>query len=446
MRSGVWVFTAALAVITGGVRIAAQAPPTLRLSLEDSLTKSVEASHRLAEARAREMAAQAGVAVREAAERPTITASAGYTRTNHVLEFGIPGPGGIPTVIYPDVPNNYQSRLELRWPIYTGGRTDALERASRAEAEAAGADVLAAQADLRLEVARAYWALVTARASLGVLEEGVARSQAHVRDVNQRYMAGLIPPNELSSATAQEARSRMLAIEARTQRDVSMADLARLVGVAPDQPIEPTADLGGATTSLASQPIAASPLLETARAARQERRALQQRVVAAEAQRDAAAAGRLPMVQVLGGVDYSRPNPKIFPRIDRFQDSWDAGIGVSWSLWDGGRTDAEVAQAAAASQAAVQRLAEFDSQLGVEVRQRALEVESAVAAVAAATSGVTAAADARRVVEERYRAGVIAEIEVLDSEYALLQAQLDLTRAQAAVRLAEARLARALGR
>src|SRR5678816_961918 len=118
MRSGVCVFTAALAVITGGVRIAAQASPTLRLSLEDALAKSVEASHRLAEARAREMAAQAGVAVREAAERPTITASAGYTRTNHVLEFGIPGPGGIPTVIYPDVPSNYQSRLELRWPIY----------------------------------------------------------------------------------------------------------------------------------------------------------------------------------------------------------------------------------------------------------------------------------------------------------------------------------------
>ena len=98
------------------------------------------------------------------------------------------------------------------------------------------------------------------------------------------------------------------------------------------------------------------------------------------------------------------------------------------------------------SHAASERLKEFDSQLGVEVRQRALEVESAVASVAAAASGVTAAADARRVVDERYRAGVIAGIEVLDSEYALLQAQLDLTRAQATVRLAEARLTRALGR
>jgi outer membrane protein len=348
--------------------------------------------------------------------------------------------------VYPDVPNNYTTRLEMRWPIYTGGRTDALERAARAEADAAGAERETAQADLRLEVTRAYWALVTARASLAVLEEGVARSQAHLNDANQRFMAGLVPPNEVSSAAAQEARSRMLAIEARTQRDVSSAALARLVGVAPDQPLDPTADLGRATTAFPAQGRDVGPLVETARAARQERRALQQRVTAADAQKDAAAAGRLPTIQFLGGVDYARPNPKIFPRADVAQDSWDVGVGATWSLWDGGRTSAEVAQARAVSQAASERLAEFDSQLGVEVRQRALEVESAVASVAAATSGVTAAADARRVVDERYRAGVIANIEVLDAEYALLQAQLDLTRAQATVRMAEAQLTRALGR
>ena len=377
---------------------------------------------------------------------PTVAATASYTRTNHVLEFTVPGPTGFPRVLYPDVPNNYQSRLELRWPIYTGGRTDALERAARAEAEAVGAEVQTAQADLRLEVARAYWAVVTARVALDVLEQGIARSQAHVTDVSQRFMAGLVPPNELSSATAQEARARMLAIEARTQRDVSLADLARLIGVAPDQPIDPTADLGRATTDDSDRPPDVGPLVESARASRQERRALQQRMTAADAQRDAAAAGRLPTLQLTSGVDYARPNPRIFPREDRWQHFWDVGVGVSWSLWDGGRTDAEVAQATALSLAATERLAEFDSHLGVEVRQRALELESAAAAVTAANSGVTAAADARRVVEERYRAGVIAEIEVLDTEYALLQAQLDLTRAQASVRLAEARLTRALGR
>jgi len=445
MRRVSVAFVAVLAGACAARPAVAQEPPVLRLSLDDALGRAMAASHRLAEARARETAARAGVALRESADRPTLSATAGYTRTNHVLEFTVPSPTGAPRVLYPDVPNNYRSRLEIQWPIYTGGLTDALERAARAEADAVAAEVATAQADLRLEVARAYWAVVTATATVGVLEQGVARSQAHVADVTERSRVGLVPPNELASATAQEARARMLAIEARNQRDVATADLARLTGVDQNQPLEPAASLGP-QTSFPDRSVDIASLLESARSGRDERRTLQQRIAAAEATGAAAAAGRRPTILLLGGVDYARPNPRIFPRADRWDDSWDAGVGVSWSLWDGGRTSAQVAQATGSSEAAKQRLAEFDSLLAVDVRQRALEIESGLAAVEAASSAVQAAAEARRVVEERYRAGVIAQIEVLDAEFMLLQAELDRTRAQAGVRLAEARLARAVGR
>ena len=48
---------------------------------------------------------------------PQVALLAGYTRTNHVDEFGIPGG----RVIYPDIPDNIRSRVDLQWPIYTGG-------------------------------------------------------------------------------------------------------------------------------------------------------------------------------------------------------------------------------------------------------------------------------------------------------------------------------------
>jgi outer membrane protein TolC len=410
--------------------------------VDEAQSRAREASHRLAEARARESVAQATVAVREAADRPTLAALAGYTRTNHVIPFIVPSAVGLPRVLYPDVPNNYHSRLDLQWPIYSGGRSDALERAARAEAAAAGADSSVAQADLRLEVARAFWAVVTARTTVDVLEQGVARSQAHVADVRQRFAAGLVPPNDIASAEAQESRARMLAIEARNQRDVAAADLARLVGLAPGQPLEPVAALDAPAPAVP----AVDPLVVSARESRDERRALERRIESASGLRDAAAAGRVPTIAVTGGVDYARPNPRIFPRADRWDDSWDAGVNVRWSFWDGGRTGADVAQAAGAIEVARQRLAEFDSVLAVEVRQRALDLESGRAAVAAAADAVRAASEARRVVAERYQAGVIAQIEVLDAEYALLQAELDRARALAGIRLSEARLARAIGR
>jgi outer membrane protein TolC len=420
----------------------AQETPVIRLTVEEAQARAVAASHRLAEARARAAAAKAFVDVRGSADLPSVAAVGGYTRTNHVLEFSVPSPSGVPRVLYPDVPNNYHSRLDLQWPIYSGGQTDALERAALAEASAAAADVSVAQSDLRLEVARAFWAVVTARESVVVLEQGIARSQAHVADVRQRFTAGLVPPNEIASAEAQESRARMLVIEARNQRDVASAELARLVGLEPGQAVEPAnqlSDPGAVSTAI-------EPLVAEAKTTRQERRALAQRVEAADHLRAAAAAAARPSIAITGGVDYARPNPRIFPRADRWDDSWDAGVNVRWSLWDGGRTAANVAQAASGAEAARQRLAEFDTVLPVEVRQRALEVDSDRAAITAADDAVRAASEARRVVNERYLAGVIPQIEVLDAEFALLQAVLDRTRALANLRFAEARLTRAVGR
>jgi outer membrane protein TolC len=179
---------------------------------------------------------------------------------------------------------------------------------------------------------------------------------------------------------------------------------------------------------------------------RNERRSLEQRIDAAEFQRVAADAARRPTVAVTAGFDYARPNLRIFPIAERWDDSWDAGIALRWPLWDGDRARAEAAQAGRVVDGARQRLAEFDSVLALEVQQRLLELESGRSAITAADEGVRAAAEARRVVTERYRAGVATQTEVLDADVALLQAELDRTRTFAAIRLAEARLDRALGR
>ena len=442
MRSiAAWVALALAVTCVAAVR--AQDGVVLRLTLDDAVARSIQASHRLAEARAHVNVAEAVVSARDAAATPSVSAIAGYTRTNHVDEFVVPSPSGLPRVLYPDVPDNYRTRLDLQWPIYTGGRVDALERAARAEAAAANADLAGAQADLRLETTRAFWALVTAGATTGVLEQGVARAESQLSDARQRFSAGLVAPNDTASAEAQLARQQMLLIEARNQRDAASADLARLVGVDPSQPIEPVESLEDVRPA-ATQDIPA--LVASARQSRSEVTALQRQVDAAEAQQAAARAGRRITVAIVGGVDYANPNPKIFPRVERWQESWDAGVNASLPLWDGGRTAADAAQAAGTADAARQRLAEFESTLAVEVRQRALDLQSGRAAVTAADAAVRAAAEARRVVGERYRAGVISQTEVLEAEVALLQAQLDRTRALANVHLAEARLARAVGR
>ena len=428
-------------VISVAAAAFAQESASVRMTLEAAQAKALETSHRIAEGRAREEVAKAVIQGRAVADRPIVSAQGGYSRTNHVFEFVVPSSTGRFT-LYPDVPDNFRARLDVQWPIYTGGRSDALERAARAEAAAVAAETDVARADLKLEVARGFWAVVTAKSAVGVLERAVARAQANVKDVRVRLDAGLVPPNEIASAEAQESRQRVLLIDARTQYELVLAELGYLVFDDPAQRIEPEAALDASATTLPEQASA----LAIARGSRRERTALERRIDAAGEQRAAAAAGRFPTISLAGGVDEAKPNPRIFPREDVWNYTWDAGVNVTISLWDGGRIKADVAQAAGQAEVTRQRLAEFDSRLAVEVRQRLLEIESGRSSVAAADDGVRAATEAQRVVAERYRAGVIPQIEVLDADLALLQAELDRTRALANVRLAEARLARALGR
>ena len=92
-------------------------PQILRVTLDEALKRGLETSHRLAEVLARKDAASAAADVQRAAAMPQVAAQAGYTRTNHVETFGVLLPNNQLRVIYPDIPDNYRTRLDLQWPI-----------------------------------------------------------------------------------------------------------------------------------------------------------------------------------------------------------------------------------------------------------------------------------------------------------------------------------------
>lgn len=437
---------AILLTLTTATAASAQTPGALPLTLDEALARGVETSLRLVEADARTEAATAVVAQRAATARPQVSAQAGYSRTNHVEEFGIALPNNQVRVIYPDIPDNILTRLSVSWPIYTSGRQEAVERAARTEVSALSSERAALRADLRLEITRAYWALVTATDAVRVMTQALDRTRAHFVDVRNQLDAGLAAQNDVLAVEAQEARQRMLAIRAGVNRGSAEADLARLVGAPPGTSIVPATPLETGDLARPAPPPSLETLVEEAHRQRADRAAMVEWLSAGETLRQAASAGRRPTVALAGGVDYGRPNPNIFPRQGDWQTSWDAGINVVWPLSDGGRSNAEAAEADARVRAMRARLDEFDRVLAVEIGHRLRELEASRAAIDASDAGVRAATEARRVAADRFDAGVATSTDVLIAEGALLQAEFDRTEALAATHLAEARLERVLGR
>ncbi len=435
-----------LLVTLSPLSLAAQ-PAPIRLTLTDAIARGFDTSHRLAEVRAREQGARAVVQGAHVADRPIVTAAAGYSRTNHVPEFAF-GQGATRSVVYPDIPDNVVSRVSFQWPIYTSGRLDALERAAAAEAQAVAIDIDTTRADLRLEIVRAYWAAATAREAVRVLEESAARADAQLRDARQRFDVGLVPPNEVLTIEAQRSREQAQLIEASNVRESALVELRRLIGAEPETVIElaDALDLGANVATSADSARQSSDLIQDALEQRTERKALTLRLGGVEARQQAAMTATKPVVAVGGGVDYANPNSRIFPRRGEWQESWDLSVNVSWNFLDFGRSKAQVAEAAAAATATRERIAEFDSTVAADIRQRLLDLNSSQAIVRAASDAVRSAAEARRVVGDRFGAGVATSTDVVVAQVAMLETEQARTRALANVRLAEARLHRVLGR
>jgi outer membrane protein TolC len=417
-------------------------PSVLRLTLQETITRARDASPRLAQLRSLESAAEAGSRGARAQGLPTVGLSAGYTRWSNVPDVSVPLPGGGSQVIYPNIPDNYQSRLGVSMPLYTGGRVSGTTAAAEHERTAAAHDVASGTGDTTLEAQSAYWNLVAGREEERVLREAIASYEAHIKETRDREQLGLAARNDVLAVQVDRDRAELERLRAANAAEIANADLQRILGLDPATRVEAADPLEPA----AAPAEAVDALVTAALAMRPERAALQERVAAAQERMRAQKAGYLPSVGLSAGYDYSNPNRRIFPPAAEWQDTWDAGVSLQFTLYDSGRTSAAVEQASAQADAARHQLEDLDRRIRLEVVSRLLDLGAASEGVEVASRNLEAATENRRVSSDRYGEGLIPSSELLDAETALLRSGLDRVEALAQARLAAARLDRAVGR
>jgi outer membrane protein TolC len=426
----------------------AAAPPVVRLTVDEAVAQATLASPRLARLSALEAAAEAEARGARADRWPQVDLGAGYTRRSEVPELAIFTPTDNPAqpvqrvVVFPNIQDNWRMRAGVAMPIWTFGRISGQIEAAEQGRTATGADLEAGRADLVLETKTAYWSLVTAREAVRVLQEEMRAYDAHLADARNREKFGMAARNEVLAVQVERDRVELERLRAEAASDVAEANLRRLLDLPPATRVDPAEPLAKAP----APPPDVEALVTAAQAARAERKGLVARVAAADAITGAERGSRLPQLAVTGGYTYANPNRDIVPPTAEWKDTWDIGVGLAWSVFDGGKRSANEARARAEADAARAQLRDLDRGIRLEVTQRALELRTAAAQLAVAERSVESAAESRRVAGDRYREGVIPSSELLDAEVAHESSVLARTQALASLRLAAAGLDRAVGR
>jgi outer membrane protein TolC len=118
---------------------------------------------------------------------------------------------------------------------------------------------------------------------------------------------------------------------------------------------------------------------------------------------------------------------------------------VKFNIFDGGRIRADVAQSDAVIQQRKDEIADLERRIDVEVRSALLDLKSAADQVAVSESNLDLATQALTQARDRFAAGVTDNIEVVQAQDALANAQETVISSRYAHNLAKVALARAVG-
>jgi outer membrane protein TolC len=434
---------ASLALLAAGGAAAAQPKP---LALEECVRLGLENSKALHASLMRVQAAEAKAGEAVASRLPSLKLGGAYTRLSEVSPFVVsiplppPAPGTF--TLSPSILNQYSARLTLQQPIFTGHRLEAGERIARFGARATRHDYERDRADLAHAIRSAYWDLFRAIEIGKVADENVGRVKAHLADIRSFLAQGMVTENEVLKVEVQLSGARLLQIHARNAVRLSTVVLNNLVGLPLETEVRVASEVDRAPREVPSLEL----LLKTAVEARPEIRATETRVRAAEAGVTLARSSRLPQAFLTGNYAYARPNPRLLPSRDRFKGTWDLGLGVTLDVWNGGVTRHQTDQARAQLTGARDALEQVRDGVRLEVTRSFIVLTEAKDRIDVAAQAVRQAEESHRVTNEKFRAGLALNTDLLDAEVALLQAKTDFTQTLVDYEIALSGLRKATGR
>jgi outer membrane protein len=425
------------------------------LSVEECIRIGLENNRGLRVALSRIAAAEAKTGEIGAGRLPSLKFNAGYTRLSDVPPFEItlpsalvPSPNPVKFVVSPAILDSTSLKLSIQQPVFTGFRLRSSQAAARDAALAAGEDLRKERGDLVFNIENAYWGLVKALEMKNVVAETKARTEAHLRDVQNFFANGLLTNNEVLRVRTQLSQATLMEMDSDNAIQMASLGLCSFMGI----PLETglRAALWTEARSSAAAPPSTEdpglqPLIQKAHAGRPELAALDFRIKAAEEGVTAARAGRYPQVFLFGNYYYARPNQRLMPARDEFYKTWDVGIGVSLDIWTWNQTKFQARQAEAQLEQTRDILEQAKDAVAVDVSQSYLGLSLAARRIPVAVEAVRQAEENRRITVDRFKQGLVLNSDVLDAEGLLLQAQTQRIQILADYELAKARLRRAVG-
>ncbi len=440
------------------VPLAGRPADTLRLSLGDAVSIALRQSDEIGLASADVAIADAQHGSARASLMPQLRVATAY---QHVYESAR---GNAVGSVF-NQPNTYTINANLSQTVFQGGRLISATRAADDLRKAARFDEREERARVTLDVQRAYLQALYSARLVELQDNNLLLASNRLAQVELFERAGQAARYDVLRARVERSNLEPLAIQARSDRELALLDLKRVLNVPIEQPIalvsriDPAAALAvlaaiGDTISMDERDAVRSAELNLAA------RELGVKVARADYFPTITAfiqSGYQAFPPIGFGLPSSRgalneascpvgsPAGRLCQNGGFFADR-QAGINLSFPVFDGLRIRSNVDLAQAQARVAALELQQQRETVSLEAARARAELGRARAVFSARQQNSSEADEAFRLATLRFSRGLSTQLEVSDAQLALLTAQSTEARATYDLFLAAAELARALGK
>lgn len=406
---------------------------TQPITLQQALELARRNNRDLAEARLTLERSQAQLQEALAAEFPSATLNADFTRSDSAQSQL--STQGQPLASGDTISTSYSGTLELSYDLITGGRRLAEIRAASEAVRFQQLDIERITEQLRLDTSNTYYDLQQADAQVEISQAAVTDSARSLRDAQLQEQAGLGTRFDVLQAQVQLANDNQDLISAISQQRIRRRQLTQLLSLA--QPVEVSA----------ADPIEVAgdwdlSLEQSIVLAYKNRAELEQTLANRninEQQRRSALSAIKPQASVFASYELLGVLDDDFGPADGFT----LGARLQWNFFDGG-----AARARARAEEADIALSENDfarqrNQVRFDVEQAFFDLSANEENIQTASFALEQAQESLRLARLRFQAGVGTQADVITQQTELTRARvnrltaiLDYNRALAALQRA----------
>lgn len=321
--------------------------------------------------------------------------------------------------------------------LFTGFRRGAEMSAARASQHAAEASFVDARFQQALTTTNQFLDALATQQLVRVRESSVRRAEEQLKTSIAKLRAGSATRSDSLRSRVTLGNAQLDLIRAETDLATAEAGLARLIGetgrvkALDDSAFYRVIDMPD-TAALRAEAEAKSPRIESAVAAAD----------AARAGLKASRAAYWPSLDLSANTAWNASRESDYDVYSNRQLS----LGLRWGIFDGFARELAVAERSASLDVADATAADERRAVGAELTARLAELTAARTQIDITQTSVVAAEEDMRVQRERYRLGASTIVDVLTSQEALNQAEVDVVVARFDYLRAKASLEALIGR